>query len=347
MNQCKMFLKPMLLCLVLSASICFAADEDRNPWLGVFQRGLMLYQEGDYTNTFALVEAAVLEHPPEQEVHRCLALMRKAFLRMHNIREPVNAWTPSALKEIRKRESLSMRTDRHLVILAAVKYQRSQNGDIAPVTVPLLNQIIEMKPESSWKDWAYWEKARVLAGRAWVPTTAWGVVEYGSDSRRRIGCLDDSPLISIPARAAESFLRQKPSTYMGKQMRLDLYLYRTTVARRALAKLAKDQSSSSEKKSDEVLPLEENQMVILREAESKLDALSHSFPKDVLRLLTVEAEIDDFLWNVAESKRVIPEYLKLLQEIRGRGVLLPHVAKWLADLPLLSAVKYEVYEPDK
>lgn len=332
------------LCIVGTSQSVFAEDTTRNAWSGILHQGLMLYQQGDYTNTFSLVEEAALQNPPGPEVHRCLVLMRKAFLRKHGLTAPVNEWPSSAQKEIDALESVREKTLGQLVVLAVLKYRRSRNSEAALPSEALLDRVIESG--SPWRDWALWEKARILSEVAWVPTEEWGVVYYGDPGRRRIGCLDDQPVYTIPARAAEDVLRRDPDTYMGDAMRLQLYLYRLTVVRQAFSTLARNEWFTREQ--TPTFPLRDEQMTLVRDIEGKLKALSETFPADVLSLATAEANLDEFLWQeVGSPARVIPAYLKQLVKVYGEDVLSTPVTKWLAELPPVRAVQYKVYSPSE
>jgi len=207
-----------------------------------------------------------------------------------------------------------------------------------------LDKLIDPARQSPWRDWAYWEKARVVASKAWVSTRiAWGTVEFLQDDTRRIGCLDKHPDETLRARAAEKFLKQNPNSYMGHTMRLDLCLWRVTRARRAIGQLAENEWFTNGAKATP-FPLSEEQVRLVKGAEESLAALSRLFPENVRKLATAETDLDDYLW-LGLSNRAVVKYLKTVVEVQGKDAMPVEVYEWLSSRPVVKEPEYEVYSP--
>jgi hypothetical protein len=335
------FIAMAIICILSSYGSVRAADEQGTPWSGILHRGLMLYHKGEYTNAFALIKQAVNERDPGPEVHRCLALLRKTFLRINGLRDPVTKWTPTASAVIAALEAEPHPTDGQVAMLAVLEYHHANDTPEAKRADSPLDILIEK--QSPWQDWACWEKARTLAEKAWVPSEAWGVVQYEETPHARIGCLDEMPILTIPARAAEEVLRRNPGSYMSDEMRKQVCLYRVTVARKQIAALAKNEWFTGDQ-SCGLFPFGENQVQILKAIEGQMNTLSRLSASNALALAAAEAKLDEFLWHESSSpRRAIPEYLKKVLEVRGKSYLSPDVAEWVTSLPSVPVVKYEVY----
>ncbi|HUS98622.1 MAG TPA: hypothetical protein VMX97_18000, partial [Hyphomicrobiaceae bacterium] len=262
-------------------------------WERCLYKGLQLYCQGEYRATFNLIEKAVRSAKPGPEAHRSLALMYKAFARVSSLQTPVGEWNESAKQYLDRLEALKEPSDADLVILAALKHVHVRSAPSTPTSEPFLDKLIDPARKSPWRDWAYWEKARVVASKAYVSTRiAWGSVEFLQGDTRQIGCLDDHPDETLRARAAEAFLKENPDSYMGRAMRTDLYYWRLFEARRALARFAKNEWYVGDRGND-VFPLTDDQLKHIASARASLSALARLFPESSEKLGQAESRLDE------------------------------------------------------
>jgi hypothetical protein len=321
-----------------------SGGEKAYDWARLLCRGLYLCYQGEYQNAFEMIQSAVRSKDPGPEVHRCLALMYHAFARTHGLYMPVTEWNPSAKEYLDRLEVLKEPGDADLVILATLKHVHMRSAPRTPSSEPFLDKLIDPVRKSPWRDWAYWEKARVVASKAYVSTRiAWGSVEFLQGDVPRIGCLDEYPAETLRARAAQVFLKDNPDSYMGRTMRLELCLWRVTQARRALAQLAGNEWFTDGAKA-EPFPLSEEQVRLVKGAEESLAALSRLFPESVRKLATAETGLDDYLW-LGLSNRAVVKYLKTVVEVRGKDAMPVEVYEWLSSVPVVKEPEYEVYSP--
>jgi len=270
--------------------------------------------------------------------------MYKAFARVSSLQTPVGEWNESAKQYLDRLEALKEPGDADLVILATLKHVHLRSEAGMATSEPFLDKLIDPARKSLWRDWAYWENARVVASKAYVSTRiAWGSVEVLQGDARRIGCLDEHPGETLRARAAQTFLKENPYSYMGRTMRLDLCLWRVTQARRALAQLAKNDWFTNDTNAAP-FPLSEEQVRLVKGAEESLAALSRLFPENVRKLATAETGLDDYLW-LGLSNRAVVKYLKTVVEVRGKDAMPVEVYEWLSSVPVVKEPEYEKYSP--
>ena len=336
----------ILVCLASASAKGESANApgETHDWESLLYQGLRLCYQDEYQNAFEMIQNAVRSKDPGPEVHRCLALMYHAFARSHSLYMPVTEWNPSAKEYLDRLEALKEPDDADLVILATLKHVHMRSAPRTATSEPFLDKLIDPARKSPWRDWAYWEKARVVASKAYVSTRiAWGSVEFLQGDVPRIGCLDEHPAETLRARAAQMFLKENPDSYMGRTMRLDLCLWRVTRARRAMAQLAGNEWFTDGAKA-EPFPLSEEQVRLVKGAEESLAALSRLFPESVRKLATAETGLDDYLW-LGLSNRAVVKYLKTVVEVRGKDAMPVEVYEWLSSVPVVKEPEYEVYSP--
>lgn len=313
-------------------------------WARLLYRGLYLRYQGEYQNAFEMVEKAVRSEKPGPEVHRCLGLMHHAFVNSSG--ERLLAWKASVAENLDRLEALKEPGDADLVILATLKhvYLRSEAG--MATSEPFLDKLIDPARKSLWRDWAYWEKARVVAFKAYVSTgLAWGSVEFVQDGTRLIGCLDDHPDETLPARAAQAFLKENPDSYMGDTMRKELYHWRVMRAYRGIHELIQNEWYSNGSQMG-LFPLSEEQVQLFKKTEETFAAISALAPEDVRRLVTAEGALDNLLWFAHPApKRTIVAYLRAVLEFKGPAALPEDVHQWLSGQPAVEEPGHRVIFP--
>lgn len=321
-----------------SAAQIAAANEF---WQTTLHKGLRLYYEGKYQEVFDLIDKAVHSAEPGRNVHRCVALMRRAFIGIHKQEEPVRSWNPSAEKHLKQLESKKSLSDPDLVIVACLRdvYVRAPTAE--PTKVPILDKLIDPARNSRWRDWAYWQKARVIASKAWTWTGDLGTVVFRLAEKRRIGCLADryTSSLTIRGRAAEAFLKKHPQSHMADVMRLELVEWRWRKAAVAVRELVNNRWYTGEGDL-EGFPLNKKQLELLTQAEANVIAAGKLFPKVFLEVFVAEDKLDHILW-VSGSTRDIPEYFRTILKVKGKQALSAEIRQWLATIPIPEGRKAE------
>jgi len=315
-------------------------------WERCLYKGLQLYYQGEYQSAFEMIQSAVRSEKPGPEVHRCLALMRHAYVQTRGQHLTVSEWKTSVAKDLGRLEAPKEPSDADLVILATLKYAHVCHAGSILTSEPFLDKLIDPARKSPWRDWAYWEKARVAASKAYVPPKfTWGSVEFLQGDVRRIGCLDEHPAETLRARAARVFLKDNPDTYMGRTMCRELYYWRLFEARRALARFTKNEWYVGDRGND-VFPLTDDQLKHIASARASLSALARLFPESSEKLGQAESRLDELLWFSRPSpKRTIVKYLRTVLEVRGKDAIPPDVYQWLSSVPVAKEPEYEKYSP--
>ena len=138
-------------------------------------------------------------------------MMRRAFIDTTKTPEPVHFWSPEAQKYIDQLQAKNEKEIADLVILS-VLVPREQSMDWA--TEPLLDEIIESG--SPWRDWAYWEKARVVSLKSCSSTAfdPWGLARYSHEGKEYVTASAYSTWQTIRGRAAAAFLKENKKSYM-------------------------------------------------------------------------------------------------------------------------------------
>lgn len=338
-----------LVCLYAFVGTCaldmnaYGQDGQKSPWPKVLKRGLMLYCQGQYSNAFDFVYGSLSTNAPAPEIDRCMALLRKSFVSMHNLREPIDAWNSSSQAALSALEAVPDPTDTHIAVLAILKYHGPTEIGSSNACETLLDTLI--RKEGPWHDWAVWRMSIHLGERAMTPCESWGVVRLNEASHNGLAVLDDSPSLSVPARAATELLKSRPDTYMYEELCEQICLYYITIARRSIMHLAEQEWLSSSRTSGP-FPLSPAQKLMLRGVEGGMADFSMSFCSNTVARAEAEARLDDVLWHESgDASRVICEYLKQVAASEGMGAFPPDVAEWLLHLRKTSVKKYDVY-PD-
>ena len=320
--------------LALAVTAYGGEDASEYSWDALFCRGLASFYEGNYTNVFAQIQDAVRHRRPASDVHRAIYLMRKSFLAMHGLREPVSQWTSSAETDIRKIARLSRDSDEDKVVLVVLRSAMDSDFQKRPENdpMPILEFLIDPQHRSLWRDWAYWEKVRLVASKTCVPTDAWGtslVVRAGTEW---VGCLSATPEQDIMARAAETFLRENPKTYMGRVMREQLFRARFEAASRALRDLEKNEWFTCLQTND-ACPLSDRQIAYVSNARTNLTLFGTSMWESACRRQAMERRMDEFLLcGHLKARYEIPKYFQARKGIPDMPHLPPEVTSWLASV---------------
>lgn len=328
-----------LLSVTIMVAFLVSAYGEEESWSNVFQRALMNYYRGEYNKAYDLVKESIKEDVPGGEVHRCIALMRKSFVKMNDMVEPVFEMNLKAKESIKMLESGEEGCENpgQLVVLAALQYHRTYDSNIPSRST--LDLIIEGK--SVWRDWAIWERGRLLAQKAVSSREEYGVVQYTVGEEVRYGCLDDFPSITISARVAEGLLRENPSSYMGETIRKELYYYRTMSIRRNIAQLLRNEWGDPLR--DDIFPLSPVQIELLERMNEEMENVGGEFSDKVLEIEDARARLDEWLWDGrGSSQDVIRGYLDKLCDYGG--ILDEDVLVWLKELPSPEARTYQVVE---
>ena len=338
----------ILVCLASASAKGESANApgETHDWESLLYQGLRLCYQGEYRSAFEMVEKAVRSEKPGPEVHRCLALMRHAYVQTRGQHLTVSEWKTSVAEDLGRLEALKEPGDADLVILATLKYAHVCHAGSILTSEPFLDKLIDPVRKSPWRDWAYWEKARVVASKAWVSTrTAWGSVEFLQGDTRQIGCLDDHPDETLPARAAQAFLKENPDSYMGDTMRKELCHWRVMRAYRGIHELIQNEWYSNGSQMG-LFPLSEEQVQLFKKTEETFAAISALAPEDVRRLMTAEGALDNLLWFAHPApKRTIVAYLKAVLEVRGPAALPEDVHRWLSGHPEVEKPGHRVVFP--
>ena len=328
-----------VLCVLSILVFCFVAaigapvgrpgsesGADGGSWEALLSRGLFLFYEGRYEETFSLLEQAVRKMPPGPGVHRCLGLLRKSFSAMHDQQDDAPAWNASAQEYIR---SLGQVSDPDIVLAALLAHRKQRNATSEVTSEALLDKLMEPSRKSPWLDWAYWEKARVVASKIWIMPSHWGEVEFVAGLDRRLGCLiNNDPALALRGRAAEAFLKQHPDTYMGHDMRIDLCLWRTAELWRGIGLLQENRWYVGTQ-ADGLFPLNDHQIQLVAVAKKALIDLQESFPAKAYKLADAERHLDEFLWGESGKKWILT-YLDTVVDVKGRQSVPAEVVDWLA-----------------
>ncbi|GAF85049.1 unnamed protein product, partial [marine sediment metagenome] len=284
---------------------------------------------------------AVRSAEPGRNVHRCLALMKRAFIGIHKQEEPVRKWNPSAEKHLKQLESKKSLSDPDLVIVACLRdvYVRAPTGE--PTMEPILDKLIDPTRNSRWRDWAYWQKARVIASKAWTWTGDLGTVVFRLAEKRRIGCLVDryTSSLTIRGRAAKAFLTKHPDSYMADVMRHELAQWRWRKAAVAVRELVDNRWYTGEGDL-EGFPLNKKQLELLTQAQANVYAAGKLFPKVFLEVFVAEDKLDRVFWEGGSTRR-IPEYFRTILKVKGKQALSAEIRRWLATIPIPERRKAE------
>ena len=287
------------------------------------------------------MDKAVHSAQPGPNVHRCLGLMRRAFIRIHKQEYPVRRWDASAEKHLKQLESKESPSDPDLVILACLRDVDVKHGTAEPTTEPILDKLIDPARKSPWRDWAYWQKARVIASKAWTWPNDVGSVVFRFAEKRRIGCLvaRSTPSLTIRARAAEACLKKHPQSYMGDVMRVELAEWRWREAAAAVRELVNNRWYTAEGDL-EGFPLNKKQLELLTQAEANVFAAGKLFPKAFLEVFVAEDKLDRVFWEGGSTRR-IPEYFRTILKVKGKQALSAEIRQWLATIPIPEGRKAE------
>ena len=289
-------------------------DDKRRPtttiWESILYESLWLHCQDKHQEVFDLVENATRSRDPGAEVHRCLAMMRRSFIDLTKTPEPIHHYSEKAKAYI---DGLDRRKDKAIpdLVILSVLIPREQSLDW--VTEPLLDKIIESG--SPWRDWAYWEKARVVGLKASDSTHPWGLATYECHGREYTACSTEIPKEAIAGRAVIKFLQDNPRTYMRDVFLADFIRWRLLQARRAAYCLRREQEVMG-------YPLSDEQVNALRVAEETF--ISSWQRKPELKLQILEDKLDRHLWGdfyCDDVKGLLVEYLNAVMEAKGKGIL--------------------------
>ena len=292
--QSIMSMAVFLTALLMRHSVCAAENEVYN-WKDTFDRGLWLYHQGKAQEAFNIIENAVRNEDPGPEVQHTLVLMRRSFIVLTASPEPVKNWEGSAkqyIHEIESKKDLSVPDTVILCVLKPSAYPPN-HSEFGWNTEPLLNRIIQAEPPSPWRDWAFWEKARIT----------------GDDAPRRV----------IKGRNAIAFLKEHPNTYMKRAFALDVYRWRVGESRLHFQNLLEDNDT------EDILVREQLPTEWLDQVQQTFAELKRV---PITSLQDAQSKLDNRLWGGhrgVPEKRLILEYLRALIETEGKHSVPPEV----------------------
>lgn len=300
-------------------------DRQNNTWEQTLHRGLVLYFEGEHTDVFQLLEGRTRTLEPSTAVHQALALMAKAFQRCYSPEQENQEWKVIAKQYLRDLSGKSEPTDTDMVILALLS-----NDGYVTTDVSFLDKLLSEFPDSPWRDWAFWEKARVLGLNSFVSRDPLGLHAL-KGNEDRVGCLvTENPQLWVQGRAAESFLKSHPNTYMGETMQEDLARWRLTSTIEALLRL-KANSGDTASVSGCGFPLTQQQIEAIAKAEVAIRSVEDLFSEEIKRRATANGYLGDFLWW-GESEWKIIDYF-------GELIMIPENQRPILDKDIMDWVK--------
>ena len=312
-------------------------------WELALYEGLMRIHQGQYKETYEYLSQMVQKQKPGAEVHRCIALLRLAFAKMHGVKETAGEWGKSAQQQIGLLESKENKSDGDYVLLAALKYVDERQGGALAISKPYLDYLLLPTTKSLWADWAYWEKTRLTSRTIWAIGDELGIVTCEVGKNKQLGCLvvsdcDGEPERTIRARGASVFLNKHPHSYMARQMRIEILDDRKQSLSRALEVLSRG-DWYLDGQTDGLLALTTEQFRELRKKTySDLKALDAKIPACVTSLFRAEYQLDDFLYSGknAPGEDSIINYFQGVNESRGRKSIPESILKWLDSMPAIK-----------
>ena len=303
-------------------------------WHQILCRALMLYYQDKYSDAFALIEKAIREQAPGQEVHRCIALLQKSFAKVHKLDDPVVEWTPSAQDYIGALEGKKGKQDGDVVLLAAIK-GLILDKDRARHQIP--NELMELagrkvKNNGTWSDWAQWAVVRHWCESFYVTEKDCGtvIINVGGQDFRAV--LTNAPIPTIKARCAVTMLRERPGTYMGRQLRGELLNWRIAQAEKALSELGSNEWMTDSRQRHEIVPFDRGIEQRLIEIKNSFSGIGEAISKDYITLVNAEIQLDNLLWDDG-NKRSIVAYIRVLVPVAEPRVVPEDVRQWLKGLP--------------
>jgi hypothetical protein len=276
----------------------------------------MLYHKGQYEAAFTLIEKMVREETPGDDVHRCIALMQRAFAKLHKLDDPVIRLTPSAQAYIDTVEANSDKTAADLVILAAIKELRVDHERVGAVPAELEKLARDDASDTTtWCDWARWEVIRLWCSSLYTAKDALGVAMCKVDEKDRRVVLATAPISTIRARHATIFLRAHPDTYMGRQLRTELLNWRLAEAERSLSELAANEWMTTTQRPDEIVPFNDQVIARLQRIKESYGGIRELIPKDYVALINAEIRLDSSLWGDGNERVIVP-YVRVVAKQR-------------------------------
>jgi hypothetical protein len=346
---------------VLVAGLCFAnekspEDADKGArgikqwginedttWEYALYEGLMRFHKGQYRETVDYLSQMVQTHKPGPEVHRCIALLRLAFSRMAGPQERVGEWSQAAQKQIELIEKKEQKTNGDYVLLATLKYVDERQVDALVMSKPYLDHLLSPAASSPWADWAYWERTRLASSKIDAIGDELGLLVCEVKKVERTACLLDADGDgelegAVRARGAAAFLAKHPRSYMGRQMRTELFQWRARRLSTAIEALGHGEWYVSSHEGGDI-PVASAQLVELYKAtDGFLKAAEAKIPARVVILLNAEGKLDEFLWHGQQTPfgDSIQRYFDGVMEARGKAAVPETVRKWVEALPRTS-----------
>lgn len=284
----------------------------------------MLYHKGDYRAAFTLIEKMVREEAPGADVHRCIALMQRAFVKLHKVDDHAKRFTPSAQAYIDAIEDNSDKTAPDLVILAAAKGGLREHVAAIPVELQKL-ALRDASHTTTWFDWARWEVIRLVCSSLYSATDTLGMATCTVDGKDRRVVLAAAPIPTIRGRHAITFLRAYPGTYMGRQLREELLDWRLFKTERALSELAANEWMTKTRRPDEIVPFNDQIATRLQRIKESYGEIRKLVPRNYVALMNAEIRLDNSLWGNGSKHAIVP-YLRVVAKQRPMP---SDVEKWL------------------
>jgi hypothetical protein len=306
---------------------------ENQEWRRVLCKALMFYHQEKYNDAFSLLEKTINEKSPGPEAHRCIALMQKSFSRIHKLDAPIMKWTKSARVYIAALEAKKNKQEADLVILASIKELIVGKDGIRNVPSELTDLANRKDDKNSqWSDWAQWALMRHWCESFYVEKKNLGSMTINVGRRAFRVVLADGPIPLIKARLAKSLLRDKPGTYMGRELRFDLLNWRLSQLKKALNELASNEWMTNGKQKDEIVPFDKEIEKRLREIGKSYAETGQFIPKEYSLLVNSEIQLDNLLWRDGD-KQSIPAYLRALVAVVGAENVPADVQQWFDKMP--------------
>lgn len=324
------FIMVMFCCVSVSGMVRAESLGEVN-WEGVLYRGLYSYCQGNYQETYQQISKHVNELPPGPEVHKCLSLMRLAFVKVNNVPTPITKWNESATEYFKEIEGQVEPNELDLIVLAELKETPLVYDN--NIATPILDKI--MTSSSKWKDWAYWKKADNLSKQL-----RWVSLENEKDDIFNINDLgvyktvlgndifytcavEKFPDKVLKARAAELFLKKYPDSYMVRQFELDYsagYFHQTILALNKLDRFYNKRNS---------LVFGEVRKFAFGQVLADLKSIHDSLDSDKMAILKSEVQFEQFISTFGEDNRYAYQYLEQILEAKGKDALPKDIYEWV------------------
>jgi len=339
---------PCVLCLLaipaFGTSATKPAAQTTQPaeWTRPLHIEIVQYLEGNHRAVFERISTRLQTSSPSPDVHRCLALLRVAFLKLNSVdpalsNDPIK-W-PAAARGLFARLEQSTK-DSDAVTLAVLKYDPMSRK---LTSEPVLERIIDAK--GPWCDWAQWELARIQADKvARTRLDSTGVINLDKSGGAEWICLSDNPALGIRFRAAYRCLSRHSGSYMRMPMLRDIAQWRHWSLQYAFDHL---NDYPVQFPQSNWPPYRPGVMAEVANMQHKInETLDSQFSEKEKAMAAADGFLDSFLWGDHEFDNYL-FYVEQIVQAREQERLPEEALKWASEKRKTTNVRFKIVEPDK